>query len=76
MVLRKETCREYELEDRPVDPERAADALAGELQERLDALCSPEEVLRTDWKTEERGGLLYCTLLAECEQDIGLTVED
>ncbi len=76
LVLRKETCREYELEPRAVDPERAADALAGELQERLDALCSPEEVLRTDWKTEERGGLLYCTLLAECEQDIGLTVED
>lgn len=76
LSLRRETCREYETELREVDPERAADALSAELQERLDELCKPEEVLRTDWRTEERDGLLYRTLLAECEQDIGLTVED
>lgn len=74
--LRRETCREYTLEPRDIDPQRAADALKGELQERLAALCDPEEVKRVDYKTETAGGLLTVTLLAECEQEIGVTVED
>lgn len=76
LSLRRETCREYQTESRAVDRERAADALKGELQERLDALCDPAEVRRVDYKTETQGGLLVVTLLAECEQDIGVIVED
>lgn len=76
LALRRETCREYELESRAVDPQRAVDALKGELHERLNALCQPSEVRRVDYKTEEHGGLLTVTLLAECEQEIGVTVED
>lgn len=76
IALRRETCREYETESRPVDPDRAADALKGELQERLDALCDPSEVKRVDYKTETQDGLLVVTLLAECEQDIGMIVEE
>lgn len=76
IALRRETCREYETESREVDPQRATDALKGELQERLDALCDPAEVKRVDFKTETQGGLLVVTLLAECEQDIGMIVEE
>ncbi len=76
ITLRREICREYETESRDVDQGRAADALKGELQERLDALCDPSEVKRVDYKTETQGGLLVVTLLAECEQDIGVVIED
>ncbi len=76
IALRGETCREYETRTRPVDPQRAVRALKGELEERLAALCPPSEVRRVDYRAEERDGLLTVTLLAECEQDIGVTVED
>lgn len=76
LSLKKETCREYEPESREIDRQRAADALKGELQERLEAMARPEEIKRVDWAVTEGGGLLTVTLLAECEQDIGVTVED
>lgn len=73
---KRETCREYELETREIDRDRAADALKAELQKRLEALAQPQDVRRTDWAVSEAGGLLTVTLLAECEQDIALVVED
>lgn len=76
VALRRETCREYAPQSGAVDPQRAAEALKGELRQRLDALCDASEVRRVDYKTETREGLLMVTLLAECEQDIGVTVED
>lgn len=76
LSLKQETCREYALEPREIDRERAADALKGELQERLEVIAAPEEIRRVDWAVNEEGGLLSVTLLAECEQVISVTVEE
>lgn len=74
--LRRETCREYSVESWQIHRERAETVLRAQLEERLEALVEQGEVRKTDWRVEERDGLLTVTLLAECEQEIGLTVED
>lgn len=76
LSLRREVCREYTLTDVPIDREKGEVILRNALEERLAVLADKGEVLKTDWKVEERGGLLTATLLAECEQEIGVTVEE
>ncbi len=76
IAIREETCREYTLEEGPADPEEAQLTLQDELTRRLEALASEDEVLRVNWEMEESETCLTLTLLAECEQLIGLTVED
>lgn len=71
------TLRPYELEERPVDGEEAAQRLEQALSFRLEELMAANrgEALRTDFITKEEGGLLTVTLLAECREEIGRTVE-
>lgn len=76
LSLRHETCREYSLEGREIDRERAETILRAQLDERLETLVERGEVRKTDWSVGEEKGVLTVTLLAECEQEIGLTVEE
>lgn len=74
--LRREVCREYTLTEAPINGEKGEAILRAALEERLAALAGKGDVLKTDWSVEERNGLLTVTLLAECEQEIGVTVEE
>ncbi len=76
LSLKRTAYQEYRLDPAPLDPAEGEAILREELTRRLADLAAPEEVLRTDWAWEERDGLLVLTLLAECEQEIGLTVEE
>lgn len=76
LAIRREVYRAYETRETPIDRERGEVLLRRQLQERLDDLTAQGEVLRTDYKTEVRDGLLTVTLLAECRQEIGKIVED
>ena len=71
------TCREYALEEGETDPEEAAARLEQALRSRLDRLMEANDgtVLRADVVTRVDGGLLTVTLLAECQEQIGKTVE-
>lgn len=71
------TLRPYELEDRPLDQEEAVLRLEQVLSARLEAEMEAGrgEVLHTDFVTEEKGGRLTVTLLAECREEIGRTVK-
>lgn len=74
--LRREVCREYTLKETPIDAEKGEVILRAALEERLKTLAEKGEVLKTDWSVQEQNGLLVVTLLAECEQEIGITIEE
>ena len=71
------TKRGYTLREEPVDRDTAAAQLEEILQVRLAELMEAHqgEVLRTDFVTREENGRLTVTLLAECREEIGRTVE-
>lgn len=71
------TLRPDTLEEKPIDQEEAAARLERVLLARLEELLADNkgEALRTDFVTREEGGLLTVTLLAECREEIGRTVE-
>ncbi len=71
------TLRGYDLEERPVDQEEAVLRLEQVLTARLSELMEANqgEVLQTDFVTREENGRLTVTLLAECREEIGRTVE-
>lgn len=71
------TCRAYTTEQQPLDTEDASQRLEQVLRLRLERLMEANEgkVLRTDVVSRVDGGLLTVTLLAECEEQIGKTVE-
>ena len=71
------TCREYTLSQREVDVEAARTMLEEELLRQLDAILadSQGQVLRTDFTARQENGLLTVTMLAECQEQIGVTVE-
>jgi len=71
------TLREYVLEEQPLDTEDASVRLELILRQRLEQIMQANEgtVLRTDVVCRVDGGLLTVTLLAECREQIGKTVE-
>ena len=71
------TRRGYTLREEPIDQDEAAAQLEQLLLVRLAALMEENrgEVLRTDFVTRVDGGRLTVTLLAECREEIGRTVE-
>lgn len=74
--LKKETWAEYETERVPIDQTQGEILLKAQLQKRLDGLVGEGEILKTDYQSRREDGLLTVTLLAECRQEIGVTVED
>jgi len=71
------TVREYTVTPAPLNVEEAEARLTQILESRLSALMDANEgkVLRTDLVTRMAGDVLTVTLLAECEEEIGRTVE-
>lgn len=71
------TLRGYTLKEEPIDRAAAEAALRELLAWRLDRLMAAGqgEVLHTDFLTRVEDGRLTVTLLAECREDIGRTVE-
>ncbi len=71
------TLRGYTLREEPIDQEAAEETLRELLTERLDRLMAARggEVLRTDFAARVAEGKLTVTLLAECREEIGRTVE-
>ena len=71
------TRRGYTLREEPVDAEAAAGKLEELLLFRLEKLMEARqgEALRTDFVTRQENGRLTVTLLAECREEIGRTVE-
>lgn len=71
------TRRGYILREEPVDTEAAAGELKELLLFRLEELMEERkgEALRTDFVTRQENGRLTVTLLAECREEIGRTVE-
>lgn len=71
------TLREYTLGEAALDEAETAACLEQALLSRLEELMEANdgEVLRTDMVTQLDGGLLTVTLLAECQEEIGRTVE-
>lgn len=77
LTWKTQVYREYVLEERTVSAEAAEQLLRQELLERLERDLATGEgtALRTDFLAQTRGGLLTVTMLAECEEQIGRTVE-
>lgn len=71
------TLRGYTLREEEVDQEEETARLEQLLLYRLNQLMAANqgEVLRTDFTARVEGGLLTVTLLAECQEEIGRTVE-
>lgn len=76
-ALTTATLREYTLAEMPIDQDeeeaRLRELLLLRLNEQMAA--GGGEVLRTDFVTRIDGGRLTVTLLAECQEEIGRTVE-
>ncbi len=71
------TLREYTVTQAPLNVEEAEERLKQVLQKRLSDLMDANDgiVLRSDLVTRIVGDVLTVTLLAECEEEIGRTVE-
>lgn len=71
------TCREYTVSETPLDVEKAEEQLKQVLFKRLTDLMDANDgiVLRSDTVSRVTDGVLTVTLLAECEEEIGRTVE-
>ena len=77
LSLTATTYREYTLTGAPLNVDEAETRLKQVLEQRLNDLMDANggKVLRTDYVTRMDGDLLTVTLLAECEEEIGRTVE-
>lgn len=70
--LCRETCREYELEEQPIDPEAARAMLEEQLLNRLNALLGETGLLEShSFSAREEDGMLIVTLTAECKEELG-----
>lgn len=71
------TVREYTVTQAPLNVEEAEERLKQVLQKRLSDLMDANDgiVLRSDVVTRITGDVLTVSLLAECEEEIGRTVE-
>lgn len=74
--LIRETARAYTTNDAELDRDQAAALLKDSLRRELDEILRSTrgECLRTDYTAAEEDGMLYVTLLAECREQIGITV--
>lgn len=77
LTLRRETVREYDLTTAAIDPNAAEELLRGRLLERLNEQLTQREgeVLQTDFTAVRSEGMLTVTLVAECKEQIGKSVE-
>lgn len=77
MTLTKETLRGYDVSETEINMQAGEDLLRERLEQRLEELMGEKEgtVLRTDFSTVRRDGLLTVTMLAECTEQIGQTLE-
>lgn len=75
ICLIKETVREVELFSAEIDREMTAQMLEGRLRGRLSALVEEGEILSGDVVCREDKGLFQVSLLAECREEIGKTVD-
>lgn len=77
LTLTKETLREYEVAAVEINMQSAEDLLRKRLEKRLEELMGEKEgtVLRTEFSAVRRDGLLTVTMLAECTEQIGQTLE-
>lgn len=77
LTLTEETVREYGVSAASIDAEAGEELLRQRLAERLAELLETREgeVLKTDYTAVRRDGMLTVTLLAECSEQIGKTVE-
>lgn len=77
LTLTQETIREYDLYDVSVNVDAGEELLRSCLEERLGEIIEPNEgeVLKTDFAVVRKDGLLTVTLVAECSEEIGKTME-
>ncbi len=77
VALKRETVREYDLAAASIDPEAAGQLLRTQLEQRLQTLVADHDgqVVRTAFSTTQSDGMLTVTLVAECSEQIGKTVE-
>ncbi len=77
LTLARETVREYDVRTVPIDAGAGETLLRARLEERLAEWMREREgeVLQTDFTVVRRNGLLTVTLVAECSEQIGKTVE-
>ncbi|MGN1003638.1 MAG: sporulation protein YqfD [Oscillospiraceae bacterium] len=77
LTLTESTVREYEVHTVSIDAEAGEKLLRQRLEERLDELMQTKEgeVLQTEFTAVRKDGLLTVTLVAECSEQIGKTVE-
>lgn len=75
--LTRETVREYDLTNAPIDPEAAEELLRTRLEGRLNALVDAHDgqVVSTAFSSAQKDGMLAVTLTAECSEQIGKTLE-
>lgn len=77
LTLTKETLRGYDVSAVEINMQAGEDLLREQLEKRLEELMQEKEgtVLRTQFTAVRRDGLLTVTMLAECTEQIGQTVE-
>lgn len=76
-ALKTTSYRAYTVEDRALDTAAARSMLEAQLQARLDTILTEHqgEAQQVDFTAREENGLLIVTMLAECTEQIGRTVE-
>ncbi len=77
LTLTRETIREYDLYDVSINVDAGEELLRSRLEERLADIIEPNEgeVVKTDFTAVRKDGLLTVTLVAECSEQIGKTME-
>ena len=77
VAITRETVREYDLTTAPIDPEAAEGLLRTQLEGRLNDLIAAHDgqVVSTVFSSAQSGGMLTVTLVAECSEQIGKTLE-
>lgn len=76
LSLVHETMREYSVSPMPIQEQAGEALLQTRLEERLNDLMQRKDgkVLKTEYSSARRNGLLVGTLQAECREEIGQTV--
>ena len=75
ILWEKTTYQAYTLTTASMDPARAEAMLKEELMENLEGIMKEGEVLTAEYETERQGDTLTVTLLAQCSEEIGRTVQ-